>query len=49
MREMFPDWRAQGMTSPARAQGGFAFNVDSMHGIADKARAGASGSSTAWR
>jgi glycine/D-amino acid oxidase-like deaminating enzyme len=40
MREIFPDWRAQGITVVLHEhRGGFAFNVDSMHGIADKARA----------
>src|SRR6476619_4132392 len=39
MREIFPDWRAQGITVVLHEhRGGFAFNVDSMHGIADKAR-----------
>jgi glycine/D-amino acid oxidase-like deaminating enzyme len=40
MRDLFPDWRAQGITVVLHEhRGGFAFNVDSMHGIADKARA----------
>ena len=40
MRELFPDWRAQGITVVLHEhRGGFAFNIDSMHGIADKARA----------
>src|SRR3954462_162117 len=39
MREIFPDWRAKGITVVLHEhRGGFAFNVDSMHGIADKAR-----------
>src|SRR5262249_53523626 len=40
MRDLFGDWRAQGITVVLHEhRGGFAFNVDSMHGIADKARA----------
>jgi methylglutamate dehydrogenase subunit A len=40
MRELFPDWRAQGITVVLHEhRGGFAFNVDSMHGIAGKAKA----------
>ena len=39
MRDLFPDWRAQGITVVLHEhRGGFAFNVDSMHGIADKAK-----------
>jgi glycine/D-amino acid oxidase-like deaminating enzyme len=40
MKGLFPDWRARGVTVALHEhKGGFAFNVDSMHGIADKARA----------
>jgi methylglutamate dehydrogenase subunit A len=40
MRELFPDWRAKGIEVVLHEhRGGFAFNVDSMHGIADKAKA----------
>ncbi len=40
MRDLFPDWRAQGITVVLHEhRGGFAFNIDSMHGIADKAKA----------
>lgn len=40
MRQMFPDWRARGLTSLLHEhRSGFAFNKESMHGIADKARA----------
>ena len=40
MRELFPDWRAEGLTVCLHERaGGFAFNVESMHGLADKARA----------
>jgi glycine/D-amino acid oxidase-like deaminating enzyme len=36
MRGLFPDWRAQGITVVLHEhRGGFAFNIDSMHGIAD--------------
>jgi glycine/D-amino acid oxidase-like deaminating enzyme len=40
MRELFGDWRAEGLTVclDERA-GGFAFNRESMHGLANKARA----------
>jgi glycine/D-amino acid oxidase-like deaminating enzyme len=40
MRELFPDWRAEGLTVCLHERaGGFAFNVESMRGLADKARA----------
>jgi glycine/D-amino acid oxidase-like deaminating enzyme len=40
MRELFPDWRAEGLTVCLHERaGGFAFNVESMEGLADKARA----------
>jgi glycine/D-amino acid oxidase-like deaminating enzyme len=40
MKDLFPDWRAQGLTVCLHEhKGGFAFNVDSMHGIAGKAKA----------
>src|ERR671922_984191 len=40
MKELFPDWRAQGVTACLHEfQGGFAFNRDSVLGLADKARA----------
>jgi methylglutamate dehydrogenase subunit A len=40
MRELFPDWRAPGLTICLHEhQGGFAFNRDSMLGLASKARA----------
>jgi glycine/D-amino acid oxidase-like deaminating enzyme len=40
MRAMFPDWRAPGLTVCLHEhQGGFAFNRDSMLGLAAKARA----------
>src|SRR5918998_698069 len=40
MRELFPDWRAPGLSVCLHErQGGFAFNKDSMHGLASKARA----------
>ena len=39
MRELFPDWRAEGLTVCLHERaGGFAFNVESMRGLADKAR-----------
>jgi methylglutamate dehydrogenase subunit A len=39
MKELFPDWRAQGVTACLHEhQGGFAFNRDSVEGLADKAR-----------
>jgi methylglutamate dehydrogenase subunit A len=39
MRELFPDWRAPGLTVCLHEhQGGFAFNRDSMLGLASKAR-----------
>jgi glycine/D-amino acid oxidase-like deaminating enzyme len=40
MRELFPDWRAEGLTVCLHERaGGFAFNVESMRGLADNARA----------
>jgi len=40
MRELFPDWRARGLSVCLHERaGGFAFNVESMRGLADKARA----------
>jgi methylglutamate dehydrogenase subunit A len=40
MRALFPDWRAPGLTVCLHEhRGGFAFNRDSMLGLADKARA----------
>jgi len=37
MRELFPDWRAQGVTICLHEhQGGFAFNTDSVLGLRDK-------------
>jgi methylglutamate dehydrogenase subunit A len=40
MRELFPDWRAPGLSACLHEhQGGFAFNRDSMLGLASKARA----------
>jgi glycine/D-amino acid oxidase-like deaminating enzyme len=40
MRELFPDWRAKGLTVCLHERrGGFAFNKESMLGLADKARA----------
>jgi len=40
MRELFPDWRAPGLTVCLHERpGGFAFNLDSMLGLASKARA----------
>ena len=39
MKELFPDWRAQGVTACLHEfQGGFAFNQDSVDGLAGKAR-----------
>lgn len=39
MRQMFPDWKARGLTVCLHEhQGGFAFNVDSIRGLAGKAR-----------
>lgn len=38
MRQMFPDWKARGLTAVLHEhQGGFAFNSPSMHGLATKA------------
>ncbi len=40
MKELYPDWRAQGLTVCLHEHaGGFAFNIESMRGLADKARA----------
>ncbi len=40
MRQMFPDWKARGLTAVLHEhQGGFAFNSPSMHGLATKAQA----------
>ena len=37
MKRLFPDWRAQGVTVCLHEhQGGFAFNTDSVQGLADK-------------
>ena len=39
MRELYPDWRAEGLTACLHEHvGGFAFNIESMHGLAGKAR-----------
>jgi methylglutamate dehydrogenase subunit A len=39
MKELFPDWRAQGVTVCLHEhQGGFAFNRDSVMGLVDKCR-----------
>jgi glycine/D-amino acid oxidase-like deaminating enzyme len=40
MRELYPDWRAEGLTVCLHERaGGFAFNRESMLGLANKARA----------
>ncbi len=40
MRELYPDWRAEGLTACLHERaGGFAFNRESMLGLASKARA----------
>jgi glycine/D-amino acid oxidase-like deaminating enzyme len=40
MRELYGDWRAEGLTVCLHEHaGGFAFNRESMYGLADKARA----------
>ncbi len=40
MRRLFPDWRAEGLSVCLHEHaGGYAFNKESMHGLADKARA----------
>jgi glycine/D-amino acid oxidase-like deaminating enzyme len=40
MRSLYPDWRASGLTVCLHEKaGGYAFNQESMHGLADKARA----------
>jgi methylglutamate dehydrogenase subunit A len=40
MKELFPDWRAKGVTACLHEfQGGFAFNRDSVDGLARKAQA----------
>jgi glycine/D-amino acid oxidase-like deaminating enzyme len=37
MKELFPDWRARGVTVCLHEhQGGFAFNMDSVHGLVGK-------------
>ena len=39
MKTLFPDWRAQGVTVCLHEhQGGFAFNMDSVHGLYGKCR-----------
>ncbi|MEA2382547.1 MAG: hypothetical protein QOH72_2518 [Solirubrobacteraceae bacterium] len=39
MSKLYPDWRAPGLTVCLHEHaGGFAFNQESMHGLADKAR-----------
>ena len=39
MKALFPDWRAQGVTCCLHEhQGGFAFNMDSVHGLYGKCR-----------
>jgi glycine/D-amino acid oxidase-like deaminating enzyme len=39
MKELFPDWRAQGVTACLHEfQGGFAFNKDSVDGLAENAK-----------
>ena len=39
MRALYPDWRAEGLTVCLHESvGGFAFNQESMHGLAEKAR-----------
>jgi len=39
MKELFPDWRAQGVTACLHEfQGGFAFNKESVLGLAEKCR-----------
>ena len=39
MKELFPDWRAQGVAVCLHEhQGGFAFNMDSVHGLYGKCR-----------
>jgi glycine/D-amino acid oxidase-like deaminating enzyme len=40
MKELFPDWRAQGVTVCLHEhQGGFAFNLESVQGLVDKCEA----------
>ncbi|MGZ8665835.1 MAG: NAD(P)/FAD-dependent oxidoreductase [Solirubrobacterales bacterium] len=40
MRDLYPDWRAEGLTVCLHEHaGGFAFNLESMRGLAEKARA----------
>ena len=40
MRSLFPDWRAKGLSVCLHEHaGGYAFNKESMYGLADKARA----------
>jgi methylglutamate dehydrogenase subunit A len=44
MRSLYPDWRAAGITVCLHEQaGGYAFNRESMFGLADKARAAGAG------
>src|SRR3712207_2084786 len=39
MRDLYPDWRARGLTVCLHERaGGFAFNIESMRGLAAKAR-----------
>src|SRR4051812_15550600 len=39
MKDLFPDWRARGVTVCLHEQqGGFAFNIDSVHGLVGKCR-----------
>ena len=39
MKELFPDWRAQGVTVCLHEhQGGFAFNLESVHGARRQVR-----------
>lgn len=39
MKSIFPDWRARGLTTVLHEhRGGFGFNQESMHGIANKAK-----------
>jgi len=44
MRSLYPDWRATELTVCLHERaGGYAFNRESMHGLADKARAAGAG------
>ena len=50
MRSLYPDWRAPGLTVCLHEHaGGYAFNRESMLGLADKARAAGAGSRQASR